>query len=183
MLRHAGVTHFTGIILVLHSRLMVYCLIYFTAIVHEIADGYIYFYCSACFYCTLSKWRNKDVQSINTLRPIQDAQLFADDIFKCIFLNENIIILSKNSLKFVPKVPINNILALVQIMAWRRPGYRPSSEPMMVRLPTQKCVRRHQWFDSLVLDYLWRRDAESVIWKKIAIWGWQTPQLPRPERP
>ena len=35
---------------------------------------------------------------------------------------------------FVPKRPINNIPALVQIMAWRRQGDKPLSEPMMVRL-------------------------------------------------
>ena len=35
------------------------------------------------------------------------------------------------SLKFVPKGPINNIPALVQIMAWRRSGDKPLSEPMM----------------------------------------------------
>ena len=36
------------------------------------------------------------------------------------------------SLKFVPKGPINNIPAMVQRMAWRRPGGKPLSEPMMV---------------------------------------------------
>ena len=35
------------------------------------------------------------------------------DIFNCIFLNENIWISIKSSLKFVPKCPINNIQALV----------------------------------------------------------------------
>ena len=30
--------------------------------------------------------------SINTLRPKQDDRRFADDIFKCIFLNKNILI-------------------------------------------------------------------------------------------
>ena len=35
------------------------------------------------------------------------------------------------SLKFVPKVHINNIPALVQIMAWCRTGDKPLSEPMM----------------------------------------------------
>ena len=55
-----------------------------------------------------------------------------DDIFKCISLNENACISLKISLKFVPNVQINNIPALVQIMAWRRPGDKPLSEPMMV---------------------------------------------------
>ena len=40
-------------------------------------------------------------------------------------------ILIKISLKFVPKGPINNIPAQVQIMAWRRPGDKPLSESMM----------------------------------------------------
>ena len=40
---------------------------------------------------------------------------FADDVFKCIFLNENIWISLKISLEFVPKVPVSNIPALVQI--------------------------------------------------------------------
>ena len=53
---------------------------------------------------------------------------------------------SKNSsLKFVPKGLINNIPALVQIMAWRRPGNKPLSEPMIVVLPTHICVTRPQW--------------------------------------
>ena len=70
---------------------------------------------------------------INTLRPRQDGRLFADDTFKRIFLNENFGILIKISLKFVPKGLINNIPALVPIMAWRRPGDKPLSEPMTVR--------------------------------------------------
>ena len=56
---------------------------------------------------------------------------FADDNFKCILLNENVWIAIKISLKFLPKGPINTIPALVQIMAWRRPGDMPLSEPMM----------------------------------------------------
>ena len=70
---------------------------------------------------------------------------FADDIFKCIFLNENVWIPIKMSLKFVPKGPINNISAMVQIMAWRRSGDKPLFEPMMVSLPTHICVARPQW--------------------------------------
>ena len=38
------------------------------------------------------------------------------------------------SLKFVPKVPINNMPSLVEIMAWRQPGDNPPSEPIMVSL-------------------------------------------------
>ena len=59
--------------------------------------------------------------------------------------NENVWIPIKISLKFVPTGPINNIPALVQIMAWHRPSDKPLSEPMMVRLPTHVCVTRPQW--------------------------------------
>ena len=81
---------------------------------------------------------------INTLRPRQNGRHFADDIFTCIFLSENAWIPIKISLKFVPKGPINNIPALVLIMAWRRPGDKPLSEPMG-RLKTHICVTRPHW--------------------------------------
>ena len=45
------------------------------------------------------------------------AAILADDIFECIFLKEKFCILIKFSLKFVPKGPIDNKPALVQIMA------------------------------------------------------------------
>ena len=82
---------------------------------------------------------------INSLRPRRYRRHFADDIFKCIFLNENEWMSLRISLKFVPKVQINNIPSLVQIMAWRRPGDKPLSEPMMVSLLTHICVTRPQW--------------------------------------
>ena len=82
---------------------------------------------------------------INTLRPRQNGRHFADDTFKPIFLNENIRISIKISLKFVPKVPISNVPAMVQIMAWHRPGEQPLSEPMVVSLPTHICVVRPKW--------------------------------------
>ena len=69
---------------------------------------------------------------VNTLRLWQNGRHFPDDIFKCIFFNENLWISLKISLKFVPKVWMDNIPALVQIMAWHRPGDKPLSEPMMV---------------------------------------------------
>ena len=91
----------------------------------------------------------------NSLRPRRNRRHFADAIFKWIFLNENVSILIRLSLKFVPKAPINNIPVLVQIMAWRRPGDKPSSEPMMVSLPTHICVTRPQWVKGLILTLVW----------------------------
>ena len=84
------------------------------------------------------------ISLINTLRPRQNGRRFTDDTFKRIFLNESVRIAIKISLKFVPKGPINNISSLVQIMAWRRSGDKPLSEPMMVSLPTHICISRPQ---------------------------------------
>ena len=97
---------------------------------------------------------------LNTLRPRQNRRHFPDDIFKWIFLNENVWISIKISLKFVPKGLISNIPALIQLMAWRRPGNKPLSEPMMVSLPTHICVTRPQWvkinhFISFCCPYIW----------------------------
>ena len=75
---------------------------------------------------------------------MRNEQHFADDIFKRIFFNENVRISIKISLKFVPTGPINNIPPLAQIMAWRRSGDKPLSEPMMISLPTHICVTRPQ---------------------------------------
>ena len=80
--------------------------------------------------------------------PRQDGRHFPDNIFKCIFLNETAWILIKISLMFVPKNSIDNIPTLVQIMAWRRPGDKPLSEPMLVSLLTHICVTRPQWVNA-----------------------------------
>ena len=81
---------------------------------------------------------------VKTSRPRQNGHQFADDIFKSIFLNENVWISIKISMKFVPTGPINNIPALVQIRACRRPGNKPLPEPLMVRLSTNICITRPQ---------------------------------------
>ena len=74
---------------------------------------------------------------LNTLRPRQNGCYFPDIIFKCMFLNENVWIPIKISLKFALKGPINNILAL--------DGAKPLSEPVLVCLLTHICVYRPQW--------------------------------------
>ena len=79
------------------------------------------------------------VSLLNLLRPRQNRRRFAD-VFQCNFLNENVWIPIKISLKFVPKCPINTISVLVQIMAWRLLGAKPLSEPMMTRF-NNVCMR------------------------------------------
>ena len=60
--------------------------------------------------------------------PGQNGRHFANDMFKCIFLNENIWISNMVSLKCVPWGLIDNMAALVQIKALCRPG-----EPMLTQ--------------------------------------------------
>ena len=52
----------------------------------------------------------------------------AGDIFKCMFE------FRVQFHWFVPKDPVSNIPALVQIVAWRRPGDKLLSESMMASL-------------------------------------------------
>ena len=83
-----------------------------------------------------------DQLTFNILRPRQNCPHFADDIFKCIFLNE---FSFKISLKFVPKVQNENIPTLFQIMTWHCPGNKPLSEPMTGNLLTHIFITRRQW--------------------------------------
>ena len=105
-----------------------------------------------------TSWQH--MKHLNSLRPRRNEQHFADDIFKHIFFNENVWILIKISLKFVPKGPINNIPALVQVMAWRRPGDKPLSEAMVVRLLTHICVTRPQWVKLNMVT--WRLEIKMI---------------------
>ena len=101
-------------------------------------------------YCVESNNCNPHTSRVNTLRPRQNYQHFPNNIFECLFLNENVWIAIKISLMFILKGPINNIPALVLIMAWRRPGAKPLSEPMMVRSLMHICVTQPEWVKNRV---------------------------------
>ena len=88
---------------------------------------------------------------------------FSRRLFKCIFLNENVWISLKISLKFVLKGPINNNPALVQIMAWRRPGDKPLSEPRMESLLTHIWVTRLQWVNTWEPEQTRGHSAENIF--------------------
>ena len=105
------------------------------------------------------------MQAANTLRPRQNGRFFPDGIFTCIFLNGNVRISVKISLKFVLKGSINNIPSLVQIMAWRRPGDKPLSESMMVWLPTHICVARPQWVKTAWKKHTLPLSIQQFAWK------------------
>ena len=80
------------------------------------------------------------------------------------FLNEYLWILTDISLKCVPKGPINNIPALVQIMTWHWPGNKPLCEPMMVSLLTHICVTRPQWVNGLPPAL-----CQTITWASAAV--------------
>ena len=67
---------------------------------------------------------------VNTLRPRINRCHFADDLFKCILLNKNVLISIRISLKHIAKV---------------RPSDKPLYEPMMIISLTHICVTRPQW--------------------------------------
>ena len=68
------------------------------------------------------------VEDKDTLRPRQN-----DDICICIFLNTKCCISNRIPLKLFPKSPIDNISALVQVMAWHQTGDKTSHEPIMAQ--------------------------------------------------
>ena len=98
---------------------------------------------------------------------------------QCIYFNENGCISINVSVKFVPKGQISNIPALVQIMAWRRPGDKPLSEPVMISLLTHICVTRPQWVNSLAFGtFEWNclkfsnfQTNFSDFWLRYLLWN------------
>ena len=94
--------------------------------------------CTWCIsdVCTLNngtEWTHlKNILSKLTHLPWTNWPLFRRRYFRCIFLNENVQISIKISLRFLPKGPIDDIPVLVQVMAWHWPGDKPLSVPMIV---------------------------------------------------
>ena len=73
-------------------------------------------------------------QKIHSSPSVQNGRHF---IFKCIFMNEKLYILIRISLNFVPKGPIDNNTALVQVMAWHWSGNKALSKPIMTQFSTE----------------------------------------------
>ena len=73
------------------------------------------------------------------------------------------------SLRIVPRGPINNILALVPIMAWRHSGDKPLSETMIaLGLNELKIPAEHLAFMAWLIKNLPAR--HFVIYKMGLIW-------------
>ena len=103
----------------------------------------------------------------------QNGRHFAD-IFKCIFFNENVLILIKISLKFIPKGPINNIPAFIgsdngmvptrrQAIIWTNDGYTTDQYVITILGNVGKssvCMAEIKWNFRLIkiidcIDELW----------------------------
>ena len=63
---------------------------------------------------------------------------------------------------FVPEVRINNIPALVQMMAWRHPGDKPLSEPMMAILLTH-IYASHSLTELIAMTVTMTFDTNTVM--------------------
>ena len=70
---------------------------------------------------------------INISPPGQNGHYFQIKFSNAFSWMKSFCILIRISLKCVPKDPINNIPALVQIMAWCQSGDKPLSEPMLAQ--------------------------------------------------
>ena len=107
--------------------------------------------CTLCAKCSLGRsWPVTGrvglaaKPGLNTLGQDKMSAIF-QTIFSNAFSWMNVWISINISLNFVPNGRINNSPALVQIMAWHRPGDKSLSEPMMVSLPMHICVTQPQW--------------------------------------
>ena len=161
-----------GLVTPLHSVILLWCTATYLKVHHLLKPNLPVSICAA------TKWASWGF--FKTWRPRQNGHHFPDDIFTCIFLNENVWFSAENSLKIVPVGPINNIPTLVQIMAWcwsgdkilsnigsdnglapitwRQSGDKPLSEPMMVSLLMHICITPPQWVECvtrLTYNKLW----------------------------
>ena len=62
----------------------------------------------AWYWSSKSEYSVLSIRRVNTFRPRQNGRHFPDDIFKCIFVNENTWISIKFSLQFVSEGGVNN---------------------------------------------------------------------------
>ena len=116
----------------LYARIIVWHQISFSK---TVSDGVLY--CQLLLFSpqsALTHWGRDKIDAI--------SQTTFSSAFSCkIILNSDQML--------VPKGPINNIPTWVQIMAWRRPGEKPLSDPMMASLPTHICGTRPQWINEM----------------------------------
>ena len=102
------------------------------------------------------------------------AAILANNNFKCIFFNENDRIQIPISLKFLPRGPIDNKPALVQVMAWCWTGNKPLSVPMLTQY-TDACIQHQgRWVnkqgqDRFIHNGLSPIQCQAIVWTNIGI--------------
>ena len=113
---------------------------------------------------------------LNSSPPGQKAAILAENIFKCIFVNENDRILLQISLKFVPRSPTDNKWALVQVMAWRPIGDKPLPEPMIAQLTDAYMQHNGELSDGGFPPFIHQAYFNSTIFAQVPVnqpwWIW-----------
>ena len=94
------------------------------------------------------------------------AIILADNIFKCIYLNENENILIQISLQLVPRSPIDNKPALVQVVAWPWTGNKPLPEPMMTQFTVHICGNRGDELNPALTPFPELKSTLCILQKK-----------------
>ena len=85
-------------------------------------------------------------------------------------MSENVIILIRISLQFVPMDAIDNKPALVQVMAWCRKGDNPLHEPMLAQFTDktrQDETRRDETRRDVTRRDKTRQDKTSFIYSRV----------------
>ena len=123
---------------VTHKKLSVRYEVCYGKSVYDVYPELITFLCYITYKMTITRARytsdyelGKTLHTPTSWQNGQNGCHVADNIFRCIFVNEKFSILINILMKFVPKGLIDNNPALVQVMAWRWTGDKPLPEAML----------------------------------------------------
>ena len=106
------------------------------------------------------------------------AAIFHMTFWNGFFFNENVSIFIKIPIKFVSKVPINNITALIQVVACHWPGDRQLSEPIMFSLLMHNTVETLYstiYYSKYFIELNFDKSTQYV-----ALWTHKRHPIPRP---
>ena len=135
------------------------CIVIYTYILKQNISFPWSFFSFRC-YTSIQHRRTQQCKLTNTLRPRQNGRHFADGIIKCIYVNENHCILLRFSPKFIDNMP-----ALVQVMAWCQIGNNPVPEPMMtffLNLLHRLNMRHSTSMSFKRFGFVWKRRKATV---------------------
>ena len=121
-----------------------------------------------------ASWRSNLIKSLSALlifyiKHIQHTEAeengrhFADDTFRCIWVS------NKASLKYVTYGRIDKMSAQVQIMAWRRTGAKPLSDPMMTQ-STDAYMRQQAWMCYMYMILVKSGNPSTSSWSFPVAW-------------